>query len=155
LKTGLDMLGINIYLEQSRSKVVSNSTPLPPNISQLIKSSRKRSISDHLTTTRSAKRAKVSPTSISNAFDFLDSRPTMFKCNFCNMNFKFRKGLNSHNQRNHEQENNGQEGKVAKYVASNVVDTRNESSKHSKQRDITSFFSLQQSKSYPQTSPPS
>jgi len=159
LKTGLDLLGININLgeESPHSQLVSNSTPLTPLSSALfrpLKSSRKRSLSTQPTTPSSAKRAKVSTTNVSDTNDLIDCRPTMFECNNCDMNFKFRKGLKSHNQRNHEQDNNGQ-SKLANYVASIVDDSRHESSKHSKQIEITSFFSLQQSKTYPQLKPPS
>jgi len=138
LKAGLDMMGISIKLEITQSNESNRILPSPQDSNCSLPSSekpdKKRKIATK--TQGSVKRLKV--TTPKTIIGRKSQEPMMFECDICNLGFKLRRGLNSHMSKTHSKPNS---------FNLNITDKgdkdvlHGERIPHSKQREITSFFS--------------
>jgi len=143
LKAGLDMMGISIKLEIAQSnqsnRILSSPQDSNCSIPSLGKPDKKRKMS--IKTQGSVKRPKITTTK--TIMEGKSQEPMMFECDECNLEFKLRRGLNSHMSKTHTKPNS---------FKLNITDKDDQDVLHderiprSNQREITSFFSPKLSK---------
>lgn len=143
VKAGLDMMGISIRIEIVKSnqgnRILSSPQDSNCTLPSLKKTDKKRKMSTK--TPGSVKRPKV--TTSKTIIDRKSQQPMMFECNECNLEFKLRRGLNSHMSKSHSTPTRF---KLSITDNDDQDDLHGERIPHSKQREITSFFSPKLSK---------